>query len=90
MWNRGAREHGNRETRRQPIGRVGPMELGVILVSDAISTIALWKTLQYFGGSASFWDALTTSISIASQWMLNRKQLESWMGWIVVDMIYVP
>ena len=42
------------------------------------------------GGSASFWDALTTSISLASQWLLNRKRLESWIGWIIVDVIYVP
>jgi nicotinamide mononucleotide transporter len=47
-------------------------------------------TLQHLGGSASFWDALTTSLSLASQWMLNRKLLESWLGWIVVDAIYIP
>ena len=42
------------------------------------------------GGSASFWDALTTAISLVSQWLLNRKRLESWYVWIVVDVIYIP
>ena len=54
------------------------------------ATIGLWQALERVGGSASFWDALTTSISLASQWLLNRKRLESWIGWIVVDVIYIP
>ncbi len=53
-------------------------------------TIILWLTLSQIGGSASFWDAITASISLAAQWLLNRKRLENWIGWIVVDVIYVP
>ena len=33
---------------------------------------------------------MTTSISLVSQWLLNRKRLENWIGWIIVDIIYVP
>jgi nicotinamide mononucleotide transporter len=46
--------------------------------------------LEKIGGSASFFDALTTAMSLASQWLLNRKRLESWVGWILVDILYIP
>ncbi len=90
MWLRGAKL-GNSETKRsQPIGRLGSTEFTALMVIVLFATLSLWRTLQWVGGSASFWDALTTSISLASQWMLNRKQLENWIGWIIVDFIYVP
>ena len=50
----------------------------------------LWQLLHYAGGSSSFFDALTTSISLGAQWLLNRKRLENWILWIIADVIYVP
>lgn len=41
-------------------------------------------------GSAPFWDAFTTSGSVVAQILLNRKKIENWIIWIVVDIIYVP
>ncbi len=81
---------GGKNQKRLSLSRIGKVEsvwLGFFVI---FSTLCLWMTLQHLGGSASFWDALTTSLSLASQWMLNRKQLESWLGWIVVDAIYIP
>ncbi|MDX1925197.1 MAG: nicotinamide riboside transporter PnuC [Pirellulaceae bacterium] len=85
LWLRGGKNHTRLKLSR--IGRVEAACLGIFVV---VSTLCLWQTLHHLGGSASFWDALTTSISLASQWMLNRKQLENWLGWIVVDIIYIP
>ena len=48
------------------------------------------KPVPGSGGSASFFDALTTSISLCAQWMLNRKYVESWYAWIAADLIYIP
>ncbi len=90
MWLRGSHEKSDEERTKQPIGRAKAKEISAIAIVVLIGTLLLWKLLFYVGGSASFWDALTTSISLASQWMLNRKQLENWIGWIVVDIIYVP
>lgn len=39
--------------------------------------------------TVSFIDALTTSMSIAAQWMVARKKIENWLWWIVADIIYV-
>ena len=52
--------------------------------------LALWQCLRHVGGSASLWDALTTSLSLCAQWLLNRKRLQNWYCWIAVDIIYVP
>jgi nicotinamide mononucleotide transporter len=85
LWLRG----GENRSRMQ-VKRASEVEVAVLLVLIAAGTLGLAQLLQRAGGSASFWDALTTSISLASQWLLNRKRLENWIGWIVVDIIYIP
>ena len=85
MWLYG----GKRRTRLE-MGRASSRELLLLLACAVIGTLALWQLLHRWGGSATFWDALTTSLSLCSQWLLNRKRLESWLGWIVVDVIYIP
>ncbi|MEZ4358985.1 MAG: nicotinamide riboside transporter PnuC [Kofleriaceae bacterium] len=85
MWLRG----GERRTALR-IHRAGRLELAATALFAVGSTVILWRTLRLVGGSSSFLDALTTSLSLASQWLLNRKKVETWIGWIVVDIIYVP
>jgi nicotinamide mononucleotide transporter len=72
------------------IHRASNVELATVLVTIALLTWALYRTLTYFSPHASFFDALTTAISLGAQWLLNRKRLENWMLWIVVDAIYIP
>ena len=75
---------------RLKISRAGTKELAITAAVVAALAVGLWQLLQRVGGSASFWDALTTSISLGAQWLLNKKRLENWVLWIVVDVIYVP
>ena len=72
------------------VGRASGVELIALILFIAASTTGLWQLLKSSGGSVPFWDALTTSISLAAQWLLNRKRLESWIFWIIVDLLYVP
>jgi nicotinamide mononucleotide transporter len=34
-------------------------------------------------------DAFTTVLSLAAQYLLNRKTIENWLLWIVDDVIYI-
>jgi nicotinamide mononucleotide transporter len=82
--------HGGEHRAPLTVTRASHWEMGMLAALVVVATLGLWHLLRPLGGSASFWDALTTSISLASQWLLNRKRLESWIGWIIVDVIYVP
>ena len=53
-------------------------------------TVVLWPALRGLGDSAPFLDALTTCLSLAAQWLLNAKRLQTWWFWIAADCIYVP
>ena len=85
MWLRGGERH-----TRLCVSRVRRSEAISITAAGATLTLGLWSLLRYVGGSASFFDALTTSISLCAQWMLNRKQVENWYCWIAADIIYIP
>ena len=45
--------------------------------------------LQAVSGSAPFLDALTTILSLAAQYLLNRKAIENWYVWISADVLYI-
>jgi len=63
--------------------------LGTTLAVGA-ATLVLVPILRAAHGAAPGWDALTTSMSLGAQLLLNLKRLETWYVWIAVDVIYVP
>ena len=65
-------------------------EAALVALCGIAGTAGLYLVLPRLGGSAVFWDALTTSLSLCAQWLLNRKYVENWYCWIAVDVIYVP
>ena len=56
----------------------------------AAATLILVPVLRAAHGSAPFLDALTTSLSLGAQLLLNLKKLQHWYFWMVADVIYVP
>lgn len=82
--------YGGQDRRALVVTRAPRAELLVLAALATLSTLGLWRTLHLYGGSASLWDALTTSMSLAAQWLLNKKRVESWLVWIAVDVVYVP
>ncbi len=82
--------YGGVQKTRLSVTSAGRPELFTVGLTVAVSTLVLWKTLHFVGGSSSFWDALTTSGSLGAQWLLNRKRLQNWHLWILVDIVYVP
>jgi nicotinamide mononucleotide transporter len=66
-----------------------PLLAGCAL-SAAAATWGLWVLLRAAHDIAPFWDALTTALSLAAQFLLNAKRIENWGFWIAADLIYVP
>ncbi len=57
-------------------------------VGAAISQVHLWlPTLFPEPASFPFLDALTTMMSFTAMWLMARKRTESWVYWIIVDVI---
>jgi nicotinamide mononucleotide transporter len=55
--------------------------------------VATWGLTLLLGAAhdvAPFWDALTTAISLAAQYLLNAKKVETWLFWMAADVIYIP
>jgi nicotinamide mononucleotide transporter len=61
-----------------------------VSIAMLIIWIGLMFVLPHVSGLMVFWDALTTSLCLGAQWLLDRKHLENWLLWIIADVIYVP
>jgi nicotinamide mononucleotide transporter len=82
--------YGGADRKELRVSRVPAGEAALVAITGIGITAGLAAYLRHAGGSVPFWDALTTAISLAAQWLLNRKYLENWLCWIVADVIYVP
>jgi nicotinamide mononucleotide transporter len=72
------------------VSRASAQLLLVSTLAVGVATLVLVPVLRAAHGAAPGWDALTTSMSLGAQLLLNLKRLETWYVWIAVDVIYVP
>lgn len=52
-------------------------------------TAAMTFALRALKDSAPLLDAFTTVLSLAAQYLLNRKAVENWLLWMAADVVYV-
>jgi nicotinamide mononucleotide transporter len=78
--------------RRGPleVSAASPALLAATVAGVVAATLVLMPILREAHGSAPFLDALTTSISLGAQLLLNLKRLQTWFFWIAADLIYIP
>jgi nicotinamide mononucleotide transporter len=81
---------GGKDRSRLSISRVGPAEAGIVAAAGLCLTVGLTIYLRTVNDAAPFLDALTTSLSLCAQYLLNRKYVENWLCWIAADLIYIP
>jgi nicotinamide mononucleotide transporter len=62
----------------------------ILAVTIPFGTLGMWAFLVTVNDAAPLWDALTTVLSLAAQYLLCRKRFENWWFWILADVIYVP
>lgn len=82
--------HGGEQRDRRVMGYAPRRLVGVLLALVIPATWGLTVLLSAAHDIAPFWDALTTALSLAAQWLLNLKKLQNWYLWIAADVIYVP
>lgn len=75
---------------RLVVTRASSTELVILVGLVAAATVPLTIILTSAHDIAPFWDALTTSLSLAAQWLLNTKKVQNWYFWIAADVFYVP
>lgn len=84
-WLYGGKNHTERK-----VGRVSRKELAVLLALALVFTVGLGYFLDnYTDADLSYTDSATTAVSLMGYWMMAKKQLENWIVWLVVDVVYV-
>jgi len=82
--------HGGPERSRLTVARSGWLLLASCVAFAALATWGLTVLLDAAHDVAPFWDALTTAVSLAAQFLLNCKKIENWAFWIAADVVYIP
>lgn len=82
--------HGGQDRAALKVGRASARLLLAALAFVVVGTLVLIPVLRNAHDIAPFLDALTTSLSLAAQFLLNAKKVENWLFWIAADAIYIP
>jgi len=72
------------------VRRAGRNELALCALAVVVGTCVLYVLLKAAHDAAPLLDAVTTSLALVAQWLLNTKRIETWYFWIVADCIYIP
>jgi len=83
-WLRGGQNH-----KPLHIRQVGRWEATAVAAATAVNIPLLMVALKAVGAAAPVLDSATTVLSLAAQYLLNRKFVENWYVWIVADILYI-
>lgn len=73
-----------------PITRAWPGWLAWSAVFTAFTTLLTSSISAHFGGAMSFADAGIFALTVVAQFYMDRKKLENWIVWLVINSISVP
>ena len=85
-WLHGGADRGELRVSRTPRRAALLLPLLVAAGAAALGTFFARAT----DASLPYLDSSLTATSLAAQWMMTRKYVESWIVWIAVDVVYVP
>ncbi len=52
--------------------------------------LLVFVLMNFTDSDVPIWDATTTAFAILGMWLMARKKLESWIAWIITDLISIP
>ena len=82
--------HGRASDGRVKVAPLSRQTFVNYLAITAIAWIAIsWLMGTYTDAAAPKWDAAVAAFSVAAQFLMSRRHLESWLLWIVVDILAI-
>ncbi|MDO5656372.1 MAG: nicotinamide riboside transporter PnuC [Flavobacteriaceae bacterium] len=63
---------------------------GVIFVFTILFVIGIYLYFDRFEDWTNYFDVLTTGLAFGSMFLMARKKIENWLGWIITDIISIP
>lgn len=74
-----------------PVSSVRPALLALYVVPALLITLGYGALLHRFTDAyAPFWDSAVLGCSLLAQFLLLRRKLESWLVWMLVNVIAIP
>ena len=86
QWVRGGERHDGRSVTRTPAPVGATVALGSLVGTAGLG----WALGRYTGDQQPYLDAGISVVSMAAQWMMARKYLETWWIWIGANLVAVP
>lgn len=63
----------------------------IIALACLLVGTALYKpVIEHFKGAQPLWDTILAVASMIAQYMLNRKVIENWLWWMLINLAYIP
>lgn len=73
-----------------PITRTPARQWALLLAAGlAYALGAGYLFARYTNAALPYYDSTTTAVSLVAQYQLSRRQLDNWLLWIAVDVVYV-
>ncbi len=89
-WYYWTRKNNNEYT---AVTKINISDKKIIILIAALSCLLVSLMYTYFdkwSGVVSYVDILTTSIFFVGMWLMAKRKIESWIYWIIGDIISVP
>jgi len=88
-WAKWARQ-GKNESSKLPISRTNPKHWPLIALFLGLGTFLVGTLLGRLDqAQLPHLDAFAACCALTAQWMLSRKHIETWLFWIVSDIVYL-
>ena len=82
--------YGGKEKTLLRTSRITSKNLAILLTIGTLSTFILGKIITlYTHADLPYWDSFYATFGLIAKWMMAKKKLESWIIWIVLDILYM-
>lgn len=86
QWLRGGQQQTGRVVTKTPVALGAMLIVAALVGSGGLG----WYLDRYTQDAQPYLDAGVSVVSLAGQWMMARKYLETWLVWIGVNIVSVP